>query len=496
MILIIGDSNLRNVVEGNQQEIRTKLGEGVVFEQAGTNDSIKLSLDAITPETEYSKIVIGSILNEISKLAKTVKTRDDVINNIAREQAEIIAKSAETHVNSKFIVLPPFMRFEPAWIPDKLRIIQLQLKDHLEKTGKSNIVYAPPIEISEADLNQDNVHLNAQGKAKLLASLIGAPTPSGLAESPGLSNWANTPATRSRTKRSRPPIDSDEEEIVSSKKTKSNDFSAIILAKLNQMTEEMREERTRAAERAETLVDKLETTSEATTINTKKIEELSKEQETLNTSMASLREDVDVVENENMKNVILVRKLKTSQTIPKTKPEINEFLKTEAHTLVSTLGGNSSMIKFVTMAYSELDQTKQQGRNGLVPAFKIGFKNKEDAITFKEKGTLSAKDKDSPLNKVVFAYQQCSATRIRTTIMWIIANKLKAEGKEAWVNMATSKPKLQVKGDKKFPTDYSFVAAVTKFKDQLPEDDLKEVNAQARKFFKGQCKQLFVVLKD
>jgi hypothetical protein len=154
------------------------------------------------------------------------------------------------------------------------------------------------------------------------------------------------------------------------------------------------------------------------------------------------------------------------------------------------------MIKFVTMAYNELDQTKQQGRNGLVLAFKIGFKNKDDAITFKEKGTLSAKDKDSQLNKVVFAYQQCSATRIRTTIMWIIANKLKAEGKEAWVNMATSKPKLQVKGNKKFPTDYSFVAAVTKFKDQLPEEDLKEVTAQARKFFKGQCKQLFVVLKD
>jgi hypothetical protein len=30
-----------------------------------------------------------------------------------------------------------------AWIPDKLRIIELQLKDHLEKTGKPNIVYAP-----------------------------------------------------------------------------------------------------------------------------------------------------------------------------------------------------------------------------------------------------------------------------------------------------------------------------------------------------------------
>jgi len=355
----------------------------------------------------------------------------------------------------------------------------------------------------EGDLNTDKVHLNAQGKAKLLASLIGpSATPGASAtsaddiRSPPQLNWANTPLTRSRAKRTRPPTDSDEEEVVCSKKTKANDFSAIILAKLNQMTEEMRDERHRAAERADTLIVKINSTSDATNSNTKKIEELSKEQDTLNTSLASLREDIDVIENDNMKNVILVRKLKTSKNIPKAKTEINEFLKEEAHALVSDLGGKPEMVKFVTMAYNELDQSKQQGRNGKVPAFKIGFKNKQDAITFKENGTATAKDKDSPLHKVVFAYQHCSATRIRTSIMWIIVNKLKEDGKESWVNTNNSKPKLQVKSDKKFPTDYTFVAAVTKFKDLLKEEDLKEINAQAKKFFKGQCKQLFVVLKD
>jgi hypothetical protein len=262
------------------------------------------------------------------------------------------------------------------------------------------------------------------------------------------------------------------------------------------MNEEMREERMKAAERADVLVVKINSTSEATTNNTKKIEELTKSQETLNTSMASMREDIDVVENDNMRNVIMIRKLKTTKTLPKTKAEINEFLKDEANALVASLGGNSSMIKFVTMAYGELDMAKQNGRQGQIPAFKIGFKSKDDAITFKEKGTQSAKDKDSNLHKVVFAYQHCSATRIRTTVMWIIVNKLKAQGKECWVNTNTNKPKLQVKTEKKFPTDYSYVAAVTKFKDLIEEDDLTEVNAQARKFFKGQCKQLFIILKE
>ncbi len=80
--------------------------------------------------------------------------------------------------------------------------------------------------------------------------------------------------------------------------------------------------------------------------------------------------------------------------------------------------------------------------------------------------------------------------------MWAIVNKLKADGKEAWVNMATSKPKLQVKSDKKFPTDYTFVAAVNKYKDLIQEEDIKEAVTQAKKFFKGQCKQLFLVIKD
>jgi hypothetical protein len=75
-------------------------------------------------------------------------------------------------------------------------------------------------------------------------------------------------------------------------------------------------------------------------------------------------------------------------------------------------------------------------------------------------------------------------------------NKLKADGQEAWVNASTSKPKLQVKGNQKYPTDYSFVTAVQKYRHLLKDEDLKEANTQAQKFFKGQCKQLFVILKD
>jgi hypothetical protein len=198
-----------------------------------------------------------------------------------------------------------------------------------------------------------------------------------------------------------------------------------------------------------------------------------------------------------MRNVILVRKLKTKERIPHQKSEIAELLKKLANELVVRLGGRQDMIKFVTMAYNELDQNKQRGRAGIVPVFKIGFKKKEDAVAFKEAGTRTAKDKDGDLHKVVFAYQLSSATRIRTQIMWIIVNKLKEQGKEAWVNTNFTKPKLQVKTkDRNFPTDYSYVAAIEKFKDLVKEDELKEVNTQARKYFKEKCEQYFIILSD
>ena len=80
--------------------------------------------------------------------------------------------------------------------------------------------------------------------------------------------------------------------------------------------------------------------------------------------------------------------------------------------------------------------------------------------------------------------------------MWKFVNQLKTQGKEAWVNLNMPKPKLQIKTDKKFPTEYTFIESINKFKDLVTDADLKEANDQARKHFKNQCKQLFIILKD
>ena len=81
MILFVGDSNLRNVIEENQRGIQTKLGEDVGFEQAGTNEALESILEA-TVISNYSRIVVATILNEVAAKGKAAKTRDEVINTI------------------------------------------------------------------------------------------------------------------------------------------------------------------------------------------------------------------------------------------------------------------------------------------------------------------------------------------------------------------------------------------------------------------------------
>jgi len=164
--------------------------------------------------------------------------------------------------------------------------------------------------------------------------------------------------------------------------------------------------------------------------------------------------------------------------------------------MVVEFGGPADLTQFVTMAYGEIDQAKQSKRNGTVPAFIVGFKQKEHAIKFKEVGSKRSKIEGGDYHKVVFAYRHCLGSRIRAMIMWKIVNKLKEEGKEAWVNVNMTKPKLQIKNNEKYPLEYDFVQAIIKFKNKLTNLDVKEATDIARKHYKGQCKQVFLVLKD
>ena len=196
MILIIGDSNFRNVIEEQQRLLQAKFKVDVVFEQAGTNEALKTILEA-KDLTSYSRIVIATILNEIAVKGKVAKTRDEVINNTTKDQIDIIAKYADELPGTIFTIMQPLMRQDPPWMTDKVKTIALFMKDHVERSGKSNIELGLPTEITDQDILPDKVHLNAEGKSKYLLTIMNlhdepvTPTPIDWAVTPSRSDARN-----------------------------------------------------------------------------------------------------------------------------------------------------------------------------------------------------------------------------------------------------------------------------------------------------------------
>ncbi len=487
---------MRGSIEANQALMATAFNEPPIFEQAGSNEAIKLALETMEDINKYSHIYIGSLLNEITAKGKVAKTRDEVIAQVTKTQADIIKTFASRHVTTEFLIVPPFLRMDPPWISDKMRMIYLSLKDHLEQTGLKNVIYMKQCQIEEVDLLSDKIHLNGTGKLKLIESIIGKDdqmevTTDWSSQTPSA---AKTPRfnLRSNNKRTRGSSDSDEEQ---NKKKGRSDLQAI-LAKLNSLSEEMKEERAAAAEKTESIVAKLNVNIQSTSNNKQKIDKLEQKAGKLDLTILKLKEDLDAVENESQKNIVLVRRLKAATKLSNNKAELNVVLKRIADEVLVDVGIAPGLVKFVTLAYSTLDPVKQATRPGLVPAFKIGFKNKEDAIEFREKAAKLAKDPFHRLHKTGFPYQQSPGTRIRSSILWLIATKLKADGKDAWVTSNSNKPKLQVKSGERYPRDYSYSDAIESYGQKLTDEDLKEVTTQAKKAFGGQCELIFGVIKD
>ncbi len=133
-----------------------------------------------------------------------------------------------------------------------------------------------------------------------------------------------------------------------------------------------------------------------------------------------------------------------------------------------------------------------------MPAFKIVFKTKQQGVEFREKAVQKSKITEHKLHKAYIASQQCVATRVRTIIMWGIADQLKnqAKGIDSWVNQGLNKPVLQVKGEEKYQRSYTYVSAVQKYGDKILEKTKEEALKLARRFFPNQVEKIFIVIKD
>jgi len=126
----------------------------------------------------------------------------------------------------------------------------------------------------------------------------------------------------------------------------------------------------------------VEKLKEDTTEVKQQLEKLGKQKEVDNVYTATVREDLDAVENDNMRNVVIVKKLKTKQKMPNDRTELTKIIQKAGRNLVKEIIGSDESVVFVSQLYTGKDSIKIV--EGSIPPFKIVFKSKQAGMEFKE----------------------------------------------------------------------------------------------------------------
>ncbi len=501
MILCLGDSNFRNTLETNKERLEASLGEEVVFKMATSNESIKAHLEALTDEP--SIIIIGTPVNEVVKITTSNKNkgRDETLRAVIEEQSKIVHQSALARPNVLHIMFPPFQRLEPAWMSSRVRLGVFYVKDHVKATSPKNILVSNCVEINKEDLVDDNVHLNNTGKEKLYkvieSDLLKCKEKA--SEDGQILNWAGemsdyeppTPSTFRKRQRAADNNLSEDEDPGTSKKAKLDS----VLDKIESLVKEIKHERAETKNEINSIAIKVEE-------NKVGLEEVKEVIKTINgRDKAYLdainREDIDALENENLKNTIIVRKLKSNAVIPKEKKAWRAFIQTEARKHVANIQGQEAAkdVKYAAPLFAFIDPNKKDNRPGLIPPFKIGFSTKDGAVRFRETALKKSKEEGSIYKDTYFSFFQTTGTRIRNILMWAACDIIKNRTTEAWVNQ-TTKPTLQIKEGGKIVKTLSFVDAMIEYKDRIPQKAIDEATKLAKKAFQGNVEKIFIAIKD
>ncbi len=372
-----------------------------------------------------------------------------------------------------------------------------------------NIAVGSNIEIRPEDLGDDKVHLKDTGKEKLygiiesdinkIKEVLAAEDDQ--AGSQGSQSWASQMSNSSQAptpstirKRTREPMEDDSEDSEAGKRPKKDTLADKIDLLLNEMRHDRKENKSKFA-----LVDtKVDNISNVMVEVRERIEELEGKAEEEDLLTAEMREDIDGLENENLKNIVIVRKLPACSPVPKDRKQLKAYIMETAKAIVAdVLDDNAvSEIKFSSTLYATVDPSKKDNREGLIPPFKIGFKTKDMGVRFRELAVKMAKEEGSHLATTYFTHCQSSATRIRTQLMWAVADVIKTKDKEVWVNQVSCKPILQVKEGGRIVRSLGYIKAMQEYGDKIPKKTIDDVTKTAKKFFTGKLEKTFIVLKD
>ncbi len=507
MLLILGDSNFRNALETFGEALSAKIGEELKFFMASSNETIKIHLN--NKDLHPKIVVIGTPLNEIvHKYNANKKTgRAETIKEVLEEQNKIVTEAAQLNPNTLYLMVPPFMRGDPQWIKDRLSLAVFHVKDFVGDNGPWNVAVANPIKILEEDLlSDDKVHLNHTGKEKLYRSLEHdlITCKANLGEGVESQDWASqlasseppTPATLRKRQREEPEVNMEEEEEDAPCGAKKGRFETV-LDKIDLLMKEIKEERTGNKVEISNIKTKVDENEKKVGEVEKSVAGIEKTLEKDNILYAEMKEDMDGLENENLKTTIIVRKLK-AEGVPKEKKALRAYVQTQARELVTkfTDTETTKCVKFAAPLYNFIDPSKKDNKEGYIPPFKIGFSSKDAAVRFRDAAVKKAKEDGSEYKDTYFTFYQSVGTKVRCMLMWSVCDIIKTENREAWVNQQVPKPTLQIKEGGKIVKSLSFVKTIEEYKEKIPEKAIEEATKVAKKHYYGKLEKTFIVLKD
>jgi hypothetical protein len=504
-VVMIGDSNLRNMLEESRERLSTAVGEEIVFKMATSNESTKAHLESLDKMDQQPKIIIVlTPLNEVVKILQRSqgKGRDETLRSVIEEQNKIVHASAEKKPNTLHVLVPPFLRLEPSWIGTRLRLGVFYIKDFISNLSPWNIAVANPIEIKAEDIDGDKIHLNKDGKEKLYESLksdvIKCKENLGEAIESQNMDWASQlsdnfepPTPNTMRKRCRQREEESDEEDGGGKRAKLD----TVLDKIDTLVREIKQERVKTKQELVGINTRINNNKETIQGVKKYVEEKLSAADVLT---AEMREDIDGLENENLKQTVVVKKLKAEGAVPKEKRAFRACIQTIARALVKKVLDQNTVnkVRYAAPLFSFIDPSKKDNAVGLVPPFKIGFTTKDNAIRFREAAVKKSKEEGSDLKTTYFSFFQSAGTRVRVLLLWAVADNIRAEGREVWVTQNSAKPSLQVKENGKVIESLTFVKAMAKYGEKIPQKALAEATKIAKKSFSGNLKKTFIILKD
>jgi hypothetical protein len=519
---ILGDSNFRDLYTSYKDSFNRNLEMDTNFEYVTSVVSMRTVLER--PNFGSNVVFVGFPTNEISQKSKNnTKSREGIIEAVVSDFFDCINKFADAHGNVLIVVCYPLLRLEPPWLENKFDFCKDTLRKALNISNHSNVHLGSDFETTQEDLKPDRIHLNKEGMKKvseiLLADLKTASselkrmrdgedgdqmeedspdsasdksTSSVVARVSPPASQRSLRKTPARNKRHFTEVDTDTR---GTKKKRTSDAKIdTVLDKLELFMKELREDRRTNDARFNEVEKKIDSTI---TSQEELKEEVKKIKESDNCFSASLREDLDAMENVNARDTVIVKKLKMDTPCPTDKKDLATKVMEAGKEILTLIMGDTTAMKYIAPLYFKNERRPpREGERNELPPFKITFKHVSEAINFKEKAIAASKLPDNRLYKAYFAHQQNVGTRIRLMLMWSVADNLKKDGKESWVSQSSPKPSLMVRHSGQQVKTYSYIEAMTSFEEKIGSKALEEATKLARKFFYGQVEKIFIVLKD